>query len=498
MKMATLPHFSFPPVKDLDIDFEAASGRNSLPPPPNLDARPHIQLQTRTNTPASGNRLAVPTSQFSQPEPYTLSPPNTPTEAQLHAAIMATGDFPYTPPSTPVGPSHSASSSISSIAGSLSSLRRGDSTSSHTNTYRQRNNSIGEDDAEEPGSKELRVFKYWISDYEIKEKDKKKPLGSGLWSDVYLASPCPPTSRAVPSSTSAVSTPISIMTPPITPVKSRTYSRELASPSGLYAIKHPASKAAKAVLGAEAKILSYLSRFPDSESHTVPFYGQDLRNEALVLKALDTTLESYIQKELNSLSEPARAQKLALVFPTLARDLISGLEWLEQHGIVHADIKPANVLLNTSSSPCISALYSDFSSSLFLTPDASPSSAPTAPLGGGTWDYLDPLLLSSKSPTKPTPSPQSDLWSLAVTLLTVVIGSSPFDGAGNNVFRRREMVKQGAPLSYVGYGDEGLRNIARLRGLGKGWAKWFEKVLVKDAGRRVGIEVWREEFERLA
>jgi hypothetical protein len=488
--MATLPRFSFPAGKDFDIDVDTVFERNSSPPPPNLDARPHIQLQTPTTAPASSHRLAVPTSQFRQPEPYTMSPPNTP--------VMETSEFQDTPPSTPVGPSHSANSSISSIAGSLSSLRRGDSTSSHTTTYRRRNNSIEEEiDVEEAGSKELRVFKYWILDYEIKGKDKKKPLGSGLWSDVYLASPCLPALQAAPTSTSAVSTPISIMTPPITPVKSRTSTRDLPSLSGLYAIKHPASKAAKAVLSAEAKILSYLSRFPDSESHTVPFYGQDMRTSALVLKALDTTLKSYIQKELNSLGEPARAQKLALVFPTLARDLISGLEWLEEHSVVHADIKPANILLDTSSSSSISALYSDFSSSLFFPPDSTPSSTPTAPLGGGTWDYLDPLLLSSRSPTTPTPSPQSDLWSLAVTLLTVVIGASPFDGAGSNVFRRREMVKQGAPLSYVGYGDEGLRSIGRLRGLGKGWGKWFEMVLVKDVGKRVGVEVWREQLERL-
>ncbi|KAF2119367.1 kinase-like domain-containing protein [Lophiotrema nucula] len=456
--------------------------------------RPQIKLQTQTQSEAY--RLSVPRRGL---ERIASSPPDSPTRMRAHTSPMSGEDFrmlhdsgAITPPPTPTRVSHSKNSSTSS-AYSLSSLRRGDSVSSTTS--RRRGPSL--DESERPGSTDLRRFPYWVSDYDI--ADKKKPLGSGLWSDVYLAKPS--LRRPSPSSEQPPILAGPEMTPPITPIKSRSGSLSSRVPitPKAYAIKVPASKSSKKVLDEEAKVLSYLSRFPESERYIVPFFGQDTRSSALVLKAMDTTLEDWIHNTLNTLPEPDRAKMLTDVFPSLASTLINGLQWMQAHTCVHADIKPSNILLSLFLT-MPSAVYSDFSSATITTlPSNSDSdSRPEAPLGGGTWDFLDPTLVAKASDPK-TPTPESDLWALAMTLLYLVIGASPYDCAGSNVFRRREFVKQGCPVGYVAYGDDGPRNLRRTKALSEALGfdvkEWFEKVLEKDPRKRVGVEEWRGELD---
>ena len=275
----------------------------------------------------------------------------------------------------------------------------------------------------------------------------------------------------------------------------------------LYAIKAPASTSSRKVLKEEAKVLSYLSQFPDAGKHVVRFYGQDSRNDALVLKAMDGTLEDWIKKELNTLPEELRATKLASVFPSIALALIDGLMWMQDKNCVHADIKPANILTSTKTHPSSSTekensappqtVYSDFSSTLLSTPDLTVQNP--SPLGAGTWDYLDPSLLSTRG-APAEPSNATDLWSLAITLLFLIIGSSPFEEFRHNKYQQREMIKQGVPMQCAACGDGGIVNVQRVKELGDRLGmdlnRWFGKVLVKDVGKRVGIAEWREELVR--
>jgi serine/threonine protein kinase len=404
----------------------------------------------------------------------------------MDAKMLAGGAI--TPPPTPT---HSKTNSASSISWA-ESLRRGDSTRS-TASARRRLPSI--DESERPGSTALKTFPHELTDYEMREK-----LGSGLWSNVFLAEPCLPKLSGPSSSSPDAIRGVGEVTPPITPVKSRTSSLSKAAVPDLpraYAVKVPNGKSAKKVLQVEAKTLSYLSRFAASDEHVVGFYGMDTRTGALVLKAMDTTLEDWMYHDLNARSEAARAQKLAEVFPQLALDLLNGLTWMRDKACVHADIKPSNVLLSASApGSALHAVYSDFSSatlSALLTPDGTPA----APLGGGTWDYLDPILVT-KASSPALPSADSDLWSLAITLLSLVIGASPFDCA-TNVFQRREIIKHGTPLSYAAYGDDGPRNLKRIhelsRELGLDMQTWFAKALVKAPAQRVGLAAWKQELE---
>jgi serine/threonine protein kinase len=355
------------------------------------------------------------------------------------------------------------------------------------------------DESPRPGGVELITFPYQVTDYEFRtdERGRKKTIGEGAWSDVYLATPSPPK----PTEQSSLQPPHGAeMTPPLTPVRTIDsgigLDKFIATPK-LYAIKVPAMTSAKKVLAAEARILSHLSRYPDAEKHIVSFYGLDTRTGALVLRAMDDTLEGWIQKELNNLDEPARAQKLAAVFPSIALALITSLQWMQDKDCTHADIKPSNILISSSSlEGTPTPVYTDFSSTILTRPDTTIESE-ASPLGAGTWDYLDPSLLSSSSTT--SPSAATDLWSLAITLLFLIVGSSPYDAFKGNKFQQREMVKSGSPLQCMGYDDQGIQNVKRLQSLSKDLGfdvqKWLAKVLVKDAGKRVSVAAWRAELE---
>ena len=331
----------------------------------------------------------------------------------------------------------------------------------------------------------------------VDEEDKKRPIGTGVWSDVYLAAPSTPKATEQP-----------FLLPPCAAnlPKSNDSAIELSTCPEippLYAIKAPASTSSRKVLKEEAKVLSYLSQFPDANKHIVQFFGQDARNDALVLKAMDGTLEDWIKKNLNNLPEEQRAARLASVFPTIALALMDSLAWLQDKNCTHADIKPANVLTSTTapspSNPhAPHTVYSDFSSTLLSTPDLSVHNP--SPLGAGTWDYLDPELLSSLRPAEPTAA--TDLWSLAITLVFLVIGASPFDAFRHNKYQQREMIKSGCPLQCLACDDVGVVNLRRVKELsgklGMDLSKWFAKVLVKDVSKRVGVAAWREELASAA
>ncbi|KAF2683128.1 kinase-like protein [Lentithecium fluviatile CBS 122367] len=413
---------------------------------------------------------------------------------------MGTGRLPnlhdsgaMTPPPTPTKGSHSKSDSASSLRGSFDSVRRGNAI-----TYRCKP-SI--DEKETPGSTEPRHFPYWTTDYEIEvdHKGRKRPLGCGAWSNVCRATPRPPKLEGLaPLNT----VPGVDMTPPVTPVHSRNSSRSEAQvpqiPSA-YAVKEPCGRTAQRVLGDECRILSYLSRYPDAEKYIVPFYGQDTRTDALVLGLMDGTLEDWIQKDLDSLSEESRAAKLAHVFPTLAAHLLDGFIWISEKHCTHGDLKPANILISSTPSSATStstspphAVYTDFSSAILST-----SSTSSSPVGGATYDFLDPALMT-KASASTLPTPQTDLWSLAVTLLVLAIGSSPYSRVTSNEFMKKECIKQGTPLAYMRQGENGTRNGKRMDALegslGFDVEEWLGLVLVKDVMKRAGVDKWRAEL----
>jgi hypothetical protein len=475
--MSALPHLvlSSPAHTTAELDSTVA--------PTQKNAKSHAESQYDQGDKHAATRRIPPGLSLYRPENTPPASPTTTRPIRMGAQDMRGvhhGDS-LTPPVTPICASHEKSDS--ELLTTPASHIRTDSAHSVSNPFQS-------------GNVEVVAFPFQSSDYEIQTDDnqKKKLLGTGVWSDVYLATPCP----AKPVSHSIPVTMLDDISPPITRIQSHdsVIGMDRITTPALYAIKVPASRSAQKVLTEEARILSHLTRFPDSSNHVLRFFGQDPRTYALVLEAMDGTLESWIQGSLNTLPEPERAAKLAAVFPAMALSLIDSLRWMQSKSCTHADIKPGNILISsmaTGTGGAPRTVYSDFSSStlhMFST-DASPS-----PLGAGTWDYLDPSLLSSLKPA--SPSAATDLWSLAITLLYLIVGASPFDALKANTFQPREMIKQGAPLACMAYGDEGIRNMRRFRALesalGFSLVTWLGRVFVKDIQGRVGVDMWRKDF----
>lgn len=491
--MAQLARFTFPAPMEEPAVLESQATLTQKRQQPQL----HLLTDNATN---EQQKVTVSDSIFSGPAIIqTLStPPMSPTRKR--SMTMGAPDprsvhnsGAVTPPITPGSVSHSKSNSTSSdFLSSLSTLRRGDSISS---LNRPR---LSLDASPQPGSTELTTFPYHLTDYEFKTDDRgrKKTIGEGAWSDVFLAKPCPPKTNEQSLSQPPCGPE---MTPPLTPVRTVDSAIDLTRlpmTPPMYAVKVPAMTSAKKVLSAEARILSYLSSFPDAENHIVPFYGLDMRTGSLLLRAMDDTLEGWIQKMLNTLDEDSRARKLATVFPHIALTLLKSLQWMQEKFCTHADIKPSNILISSPSASISNPVYADFSSTILNHPDATIESC-ASPLGAGTWDYLDPSLLSSSSTTPP--SATSDLWSLAITLLFLILGSSPYDVFKANKYQQREMIKSGCPLQCMRHDDQGIKNMKRVqslsRDLGFDLLAWFGKVLVKDGSKRVDLKEWTQELE---
>jgi hypothetical protein len=480
---------------NLTVPSEAPrSGSNSKNDTLARETTPHNQLDVSRFTPESftetSRKQSAPISSQS-----LSTPPESPTRlrpARMEMQNMDAPSYAVTPPATPTSPAHFRSSSMSNDYGTHINIARQGSTASTASV--PRSPSIHSHPVP------LQLFDHEVLEYVIlvDDEQKKRPIGSGVWSDVYLAKPSEPK----PTDQSHLMLPSAVKSPPVTPIKSNDSAIGLfAFPElpKLYAIKAPASTSSRKVLREEAKILSYLSQFPDSDNHIVQFFGQDLRNEALVLKAMDGTLEDWIKKNLNNLNDDLRAKKLAAIFPRIALSLIDSLLWMQDKNCNHADIKPSNILISEDPEDLTSVpatVYSDFSSTILVAPEIEVHNA--SPLGAGTWDYLDPSLL--RSIDAPEASAATDLWSLAITLLFLIIGASPFDGFKHNKYQQREMIKSGQPLQCLAYDDVGIKNMRRMKDLSKALGldlhKWFAKVLIKDVSRRIDVAEWRDELAR--
>lgn len=304
---------------------------------------------------------------------------------------------------------------------------------------------------------------------------RRVEFGRGAWSIVYKATSCKP--KDTP-----------LITPPSSP----------ASGSRVLAVKSPFRRDGHPILHAEAQVLTRLNREPGSDSHIVPFHGYITSSNSIVMSAIPLSLSTHIEDRAiiakNQMSTKTMFDPILGMesWQDLATKLISGLSWLHNKAlIVHGDIKPHNILLRPwsnvdeeSSRFPHEPLFADFSSSHDLSrPAADRKTAMTA----FTPPFTAPELLLLPSITSPdiTPLPASDIFSLAITLLTAATGDLLLYPGSNNM-QRLAMAREGhRALEFIRSGSNACRVLRN------GTVEQVVKpAITKDPTQRVAADEW--------
>ncbi|WP_280299339.1 serine/threonine-protein kinase [Nocardia neocaledoniensis] len=148
------------------------------------------------------------------------------------------------------------------------------------------------------------------------------------------------------------------------------------------------------------------------------------RDGQLLLDVIDSVLAA--KGEIQPAESPVRAEIAGLSWPEtvawLGRRLAQALDYAGGVGVLHRDVKPANVLLTAEGVPKLADFNISFSGNVS-------GDSPVAYFGGSL-AYMSPEQLSVVHPDRPTAAAdldtRSDLFSLAVVLWELLTGRKPF------------------------------------------------------------------------
>ncbi|GGN83544.1 protein kinase domain-containing protein [Nocardia rhizosphaerihabitans] len=149
------------------------------------------------------------------------------------------------------------------------------------------------------------------------------------------------------------------------------------------------------------------------------------RSGKLLLDAVDAAMEE--KGEIRPTDSSVRAELAELTWPEtvawLGRRLAEALEYAATHGVLHRDVKPANVLLTAEGVPKLADFNISFSRTV----------AGTSPVAyfGGSLSYMSPEQLeachSGLGRTAADLDTRADIYSLGVLLWELLTGAKPFD-----------------------------------------------------------------------
>ncbi|WP_194838390.1 protein kinase [Nocardia sp. XZ_19_369] len=181
-------------------------------------------------------------------------------------------------------------------------------------------------------------------------------------------------------------------------------------------------------LGAAAPRLVYMQYLPGGTAVGVLDQrrtGPESDGGALLLRAIDTAMAA--KGEIRPSDSSVRVEIAALSWPEtvawVGRRLADALDYAEHHGVLHHDIKPANVLFTAEGIPKLA----DFA---LRESGPRPMAADPAAQADDSLRYQSPEQLARLlDPAAPAPGTRSDLYALGVLLWEMLSGASPFDDA---------------------------------------------------------------------
>ncbi|WP_083897618.1 serine/threonine-protein kinase [Nocardia vinacea] len=149
------------------------------------------------------------------------------------------------------------------------------------------------------------------------------------------------------------------------------------------------------------------------------------RSGQLLLDAVDAAMEE--KGEIRPTDSSVRAEIAGLSWPEtvawLGRRVAEALEYAAAHGVLHRDVKPANILLTAEAVPKLADFNISFSRNV----------AGTSPVAyfGGSLAYMSPEQLEACHPgrerTAEDLDTRSDIYALGVVLWELLTGAKPFD-----------------------------------------------------------------------
>lgn len=176
------------------------------------------------------------------------------------------------------------------------------------------------------------------------------------------------------------------------------------------------------------------------------------------------SLDRYLPGRVNEQRQGAAETLRSLEW---LQQIASALDYIHGHGLIHQDVKPANILLDES----LSAYLADFGIAGQLQMHAS-----TPHKIYGSIAYIAPEIFAGQTAT-----PRTDQFSLGVTAFEFLLGAKPFPG------QSREEIMAGQQQS--------IQDLAMRLGCPPALAQVFEQTLAADPARR--FSSCRELAERL-